>query len=102
MPEGTLFCSGLSFRIWAAVFSYCRLVITRDCGPVHVAAALGVPTVSVFEETKRREHTRWEAWDALHANIFRPDLFQPALLDAHVNEVVVAGRKLLQSEYVIV
>jgi heptosyltransferase-2 len=41
-------------RQMAAVLSRCRLVVTNDSGPMHVAAAFGVPIVAVFGPT---DHT---------------------------------------------
>ena len=35
---------------FAATVSACRLFISGDTGPMHIAAACGVPTVSVFLE----------------------------------------------------
>lgn len=35
----------------AAVISHCSVVITNDSGPLHLAAALAVPTVSIFGPT---------------------------------------------------
>ena len=32
----------------AAVLSLCDLYLTNDCGPMHVAAACGTPTVAIF------------------------------------------------------
>jgi heptosyltransferase-2 len=43
-----------SVRQMAAVLSRCRLVVTNDSGPMHVAAAFGVPIVAVFGPT---DHT---------------------------------------------
>src|SRR6185437_237400 len=35
----------------AAAISHCSAVITNDSGPLHLAAALAVPTVSIFGPT---------------------------------------------------
>jgi heptosyltransferase II len=35
------------------------LFITGDSGPMHIAAALGVPTVSIFGPTKAQETSQW-------------------------------------------
>jgi heptosyltransferase II len=43
-----------SVRQMMAVLSLCRLMITNDSGPMHVAAALGVPVVALFGPT---DHT---------------------------------------------
>lgn len=40
-----------SVRQWVALLSQCRVVITNDSGAMHVAAALGVPTVAIFGST---------------------------------------------------
>lgn len=43
-----------SVRQLMAVLSLCRLIITNDSGPMHVAAALGTPIVALFGST---DHT---------------------------------------------
>lgn len=56
----TSFVGRLSLRQTAALLAHCRLLVSNDSGPVHVAAAIGTPTVTVF--TGRRiaaTPTRW-------------------------------------------
>ncbi len=51
MPErpGLLNLSGrLDYRRLAGLFARARLFITHDSGPLHIAAAMGCPTVSIF------------------------------------------------------
>ncbi|NJC89295.1 MAG: lipopolysaccharide heptosyltransferase II [Desulfuromonas sp.] len=43
-----------SVRELMATLAHCRLVVTNDSGPMHIAAAFGVPTVAVFGPT---DHT---------------------------------------------
>ena len=37
----------------------CSLFITNDSGPMHVAAAYGVPSVAIFGPTKHTETSQW-------------------------------------------
>ncbi len=41
----------ISLRESMALMSRCRLFVTNDTGPMHVASALGVPTLAVFGST---------------------------------------------------
>ncbi|WP_303722511.1 lipopolysaccharide heptosyltransferase II [Malonomonas rubra] len=43
-----------SVRELMAILNHCRLVVTNDSGPMHIAAAFGVPIVAVFGPT---DHT---------------------------------------------
>jgi len=38
----------LPLRQLAAVLSQCRAFVTNDCGPMHIAVAVGTPTVGIF------------------------------------------------------
>lgn len=41
----------------AALVSYCKVFITPDSAPLHVAAAMGVPVIAVFGPTSPERHT---------------------------------------------
>jgi len=43
-----------SVRELMAILAHCRLVVTNDSGPMHIAAAFGVPIVAIFGPT---DHT---------------------------------------------
>ena len=49
-PPGSYinFCGQLKLREFAAVLSHCKLLLCNDGGPLHIAMALGVKTVSIF------------------------------------------------------
>ena len=47
------FAGRLSVGELAALLSRCRLLISNDSGPVHVAAAVGTPVVDVFGRNQR-------------------------------------------------
>jgi len=51
-------CGSFSVEESAAVLSLCRLVICSDSGPMHLAGALGKPTVVVFSRINALMH-RW-------------------------------------------
>jgi heptosyltransferase-2 len=59
-----------SVREMMAVINRCRLMVTNDSGPMHVAAALGVPIVAIFGPT---DHTTTYPW-AKQYRIVRKDL----------------------------
>jgi heptosyltransferase-2 len=48
-------CGETSLGELVGVLSRLRLLLTNDSGPMHVAAALGVPLVAVFGPTDWRE-----------------------------------------------
>jgi len=43
-----------SVRELMAILAHCRLVVTNDSGPMHIAAAFGVPIIAIFGST---DHT---------------------------------------------
>jgi len=48
LPAGALLAPSLPLRRFAAVLAQARAVVTADTGPMHLAVALGVPTVELF------------------------------------------------------
>jgi ADP-heptose:LPS heptosyltransferase len=47
-PRRARVLPAMPLRPFAAALSQCDLFVSNDCGPMHVAVAVGTPTVSVF------------------------------------------------------
>ena len=48
-----------SIKELCSLIGGCSLFVTNDSGPMHVAAAYGVPSVSIFGPTKHTETSQW-------------------------------------------
>jgi heptosyltransferase-2 len=57
------FSAQLSVSRLAALLARCRLLISNDSGPVHVAAAVGTPVVDIFGRNQRG--LSWQRWGPL-------------------------------------
>ena len=62
--------AGLQLRQFAALTEKCSLFLCNDSGPMHIAAALKVPTVAIFGST---DHVRWRPYSE-NAMIVRRDM----------------------------
>ena len=60
------FAGNLQIRQLAACIEQCDLFITNDTGPMHIAAAVGTPTVSLFGPGN---HIRFQPLGTLHQTI---------------------------------
>jgi heptosyltransferase-2 len=49
----------LTLRHLMAVLEQCQLLVTNDSGPMHIAAALGTPTVAIFGSTDPVNTAPW-------------------------------------------
>ena len=84
---------------WAAVLAQSAVVVTVDTGATHVAAALRVPVVVVFErEYFRLCSQEWSPWRVEHAMLTKPPVgADPRPL---IDEVGAAVRSLGQGRRV--
>jgi ADP-heptose:LPS heptosyltransferase len=66
MRRAPVFVAGgsVSVRGMAAILSLADLVVTNSTGPLHLAVALGVPTVSVYSPLPARRPERWGPYPA--------------------------------------
>jgi heptosyltransferase-2 len=49
----------VTLRQFVAVIAESHAVVSMSTGPMHVAAALGIPTVSLFDPRRNQSPTRW-------------------------------------------
>ncbi|TAM87364.1 lipopolysaccharide heptosyltransferase family protein [bacterium] len=91
LPREVRFIGGLSLRQWAAVLERCAAVVTVDTGATHVAAAMGRPTVVVFEHRYFRLNSQeWSPWGVPGAVVRKPaDVHAGSL--ARLREEVLEG-----------
>jgi len=54
----------VSLRELAAIISWADLVVSNSTGPLHLAVALGVPTVSIYSPIPTCHPTRWGPYPA--------------------------------------
>lgn len=60
------FAGNLQIRQLAACIEQCNLFVTNDTGPMHIATAVGTPTISLFGPGN---HIRFQPLGALHETI---------------------------------
>jgi heptosyltransferase II len=96
-----------SVRELMALLSQCRLLVTNDSGPMHVAAAVGVPIVAVFGST---DHTTTSPLAPSCRIVREPTVCAPCLKTScptdhrcmtavSVTDVLEAARSLLTVTY---
>ncbi|BDE08190.1 hypothetical protein WPS_34660 [Vulcanimicrobium alpinum] len=86
----------LCFHAWAAVFAQAACVLTIDTGATHVASAVRVPTVVVFEHKWfRLASQEWSPYRVPNAILRKPPDESDASLRASRAEIVAAVASLL-------
>jgi len=67
-----LFPGQLPVSHWAALFSLCKVVISPDTGSLHLAVAVGVPVVAMYESGKfLHSSSQWAPWKTAHGIVRR-------------------------------
>lgn len=89
----------------AAAIARCQFLLANDCGPVHLAAAVGIPVVGIY--SSRDYYGAWHPWGNNHT-ILRNDLFScrfcfrikcaamSCIKSISVSQVVAACREYLK------
>lgn len=70
MQAGSIAYAPKSVRELGALIQCCNLVVCNDSGPMHIAAALDVPTVAIFGPT---DHVAWKP-NTKNATVVRRDM----------------------------
>src|SRR5215469_18270535 len=87
---------GLPLLRWAAALERCSVVVTVDTGATHVASAVGVPVVAVFErEYFRLSSQEWAPWQVPNVVLCK----QPAGAEAGplIDDIATAAQRLAGS-----
>jgi len=102
--EGTAKGIACSLTELIALTRRARLFVGGDTGPMHLAAALGIPVVAIFGPTNPARNgpfgtrsivLRSPTSPTTHSRRSRPD---PGMLEISSEEVVAVARKLLRSD----
>ncbi len=91
---------GLPFHVWAAVFERAACVVTIDTGATHVASAVRVPTVVLFEHKWfRLASQEWSPYRVPNAIFRKPPDESETSLRASRAEIVEAAGSLLRCSH---
>jgi ADP-heptose:LPS heptosyltransferase len=89
----------------AALLRRCRLLISGDTGPLHMAVALGVPAVGLFGPTSPRKYGPWgeDGGQHRHATVLRheapcPQCDRPCIHSIGVEECLAAAESWLNTQ----
>lgn len=86
--SGALFAPQTSLRQMGAILKLSKALVTNDSGPMHIAAALGVPTLAIFGPTSPHlqgpfgtvsEIVRNEKLDCLECNLTKCPIGNPCM-----------------------
>ena len=74
VPSGVVNLVGRTpLEILPSVLRRCRLLLSNDSGPVHVAAAVGTPTLVVAPRSHERQLRRWRPAGTAHRILMDPN-----------------------------
>lgn len=78
---------------WAAALAQCSVVVTVDTGATHVASAVGVPVVVIFErEYYRLSSQEWAPWRVPNVKLCKPPT--GAEPDALIDDILASALRL--------
>lgn len=97
-----------SLKEMGAFLESCSYLVSNDSGPMHIAAALGVPTLGIFGPTSPQLQgpygtihwvVRHEALDCLECNLTECPIGNICMSELTVETVYNSFRQLLQSQH---
>ncbi len=75
LPPGVVnLCRRIPLSLLPEVLRRCAVLISNDSGPVHIAAAVGTPTVVVAPREHARPLERWRPIGATHRILLAPEV----------------------------
>jgi heptosyltransferase-3 len=77
----------VSVRQLGAILSQMNLMVSNSTGPLHLAVALGIPTVSIYSPIATCHPRRWGPYPAYPENDPRHGVFMPAMVNGIPDEM---------------
>ncbi len=92
-------------RYLGAIIKHCDIVIGNDSGPLHIAVAMGVPTLGIYGPTNPKlqgpygEKNLWivkEDLDCLYCNLLECPIGNICMTELSKEKIIAAVQKLLE------
>jgi heptosyltransferase-3 len=105
MKNGCIVPPLTSLRQLGALLKRCSMVISNDSGPMHISAALHIPTLGIFGPTRPdlqgpfgSEHgwVQKEGLECLGCNLIECPIGHPCMNDLSAGEVLAAAEKIME------
>lgn len=99
-----------SLKQLGALFKRCAFLVSNDSGPMHIAAAVGVPVLGIYGPTNpvlqgpygnRHIVVRNESLGCLGCNLTACTIGHPCMLHLHVDTVFDAAERLLTQNRIL-
>ncbi len=94
-----------SLKQLGAILQRCSMVISNDSGPMHISAALHVPTLGIYGPTRpdlqgpygsEHGYVRKEGLDCLGCNLIKCPIGNPCMIDLAVGEVLAGVERVME------
>jgi len=94
-----------SLKQLASILKRCSSIVTNDSGPMHIAAAMGIPVVAIFGPTRPElqgplagnfEVVRHQELSCLGCNLTKCPIGNPCMEDLSVEKVFEAFKRVME------